>query len=80
MRLIYFTYSFPSGNTISWKKNELEVFSKGFEKIEVIPFFYIDPVEPEVILPQNVSVHKNLLDKNKKPSLIKKFTGVLITS
>lgn len=77
MRLIYFTYSFPSGNTISWKKNELEVFSKGFEKIEVIPFFYIDPVEPEVILPPNVSVHKNLLDKNKKPSFLRRLFKVI---
>ena len=77
MRLIYFTYSFPSGNTISWKKNELEVFSKGFEKIEVIPFFYIDPVEPEVILPSNVSVHKNLLDKNKKPSFLRRLFKVI---
>ena len=73
MKLIYFTYSFPSGNTISWKKNELEVFSKGFEKIEVVPFFYIEPVEKEVILPPNVYVHKNLLDKYKKPSFLRRL-------
>ncbi len=77
MKLNYFTYSFPSGNTISWKKNELEVFSKGFEKIEVVPFFYIDPVEPEVNLPKNVSVHKNLLDKNKKPSFLNRLLKII---
>jgi colanic acid/amylovoran biosynthesis glycosyltransferase len=77
MKLNYFTYSFPSGNTISWKKNELEVFSNGFEKIEVVPFFYIDPVEPEVILPPNVSVHKNLLDKYKKPSFLRRLFKVI---
>lgn len=77
MKLIYFTYSFPSGNTISWKKNELEVFSKGFEKIEVIPFFYIDPVEPEVLLPENVFVQKNLLDKYKKPSFLGRLFKVV---
>ncbi|MGZ5255132.1 MAG: hypothetical protein ACXWV4_12225, partial [Flavitalea sp.] len=77
MKLNYFTYSFPSGNTISWKKNELDVFKSGFDKIDIVPFFYIDPVEKEVNLPENVVVHKNLLDKYRKPSFLSRLVRLL---
>lgn len=52
--LYYFTNAYPFGMGESWKKNELEVFSKYFSKIVVVPFSYDGNTNPKR-LPENAS-------------------------
>ncbi len=79
MKLYFFTFAFPYGNTISWKTVELEHFSPAFSSIDVIPFTFREPVEKNIPVPGNVKFHKPLFDPAKKPFILVRlyrlFTG-----
>lgn len=77
MKLYFFTYAFPYGNTISWKTIELENFSPAFDRIEVIPFTYRDPVERNIQVPGNVSLHQPLIDPRNKKFILLRLARVI---
>lgn len=56
MKLFYFTASYPFGLGEQWKANELEIFSKHFNDITVIPFEYNGNKENPKQLPKKVKL------------------------
>jgi colanic acid/amylovoran biosynthesis glycosyltransferase len=59
--LYYFTFAYPYGLGEEWKRNELEVFSRYFDSIVVIPQSYGGNRTPKT-LPKNVVSAQPVLD------------------
>jgi colanic acid/amylovoran biosynthesis glycosyltransferase len=60
--LYYFTLSYPFGFGEQWKKNELDVFSKYFHTIVVVPLSYSGNTKPKP-LPPNTTLVGPIIDK-----------------
>lgn len=63
MKLIYFTQTYPFGNSLEWKTNEINVLKNIFSEIVVIPF-YSNEKKANLIFEESVSVEKPLLLSN----------------
>ena len=63
-KLYFFTNAFPYGIGEDWKMNELNILSKHFHQIEVIPYQYDGNVSPRKIDPENIVVSKPLFEDN----------------
>ena len=73
-RLYFFTNSFPYGIGEDWKYNELEILSKKFDEIEIVPFHFDGNTQARVITFSNVKINQPLFADN---SIRVTFSGVL---
>ena len=74
-RLLFFTASYPYGIGENWKRDELRVLSAYYNSIEIFPFTYAGNKVPKP-LPQNVSTHEPVLERNER---VRAHLGLIFT-
>jgi colanic acid/amylovoran biosynthesis glycosyltransferase len=74
-RLLFFTASYPYGIGENWKRDELQVLSGYYSSIEIFPFTYAGNRKPKP-LPQNVSAHQPVLERNDG---VREHLGLIFT-
>lgn len=70
--LYYFTESYPYGLSEQWKRNELEVFRRHFEKIIVVPLWFAGNESPRNLV-EGVEYRAPLLAHEQSRSVFEKL-------